>query len=78
MNIAGMTIHIPQDLHPDNQERLEGELRQPEDVSAARFNSRIKKKKQRPCASTEPTHQLMTRGQRLCTASSISGSMVTT
>jgi len=78
MNIAGMTIHIPQDLHPDSQERLEGELRQLEDVLAARFNSRIKKKKQRPCASTEPTHQLMTRGQRLCTASSISGSMVTT
>jgi len=78
MNIAGMTIHIPQDLHPDNQERLEGELRELEVVSAARFNSRIKKKKQRLCASTKPTHQLMTRGQRLCTASSISGSMVTT
>jgi len=42
MNIADMTIHIPQDLHPVNQERLEDELRELEGVSAAHFNYRIK------------------------------------
>lgn len=42
MNIADMTIHIPQDLHPDSQVRLEGELRELEGVSVTRFNYRIR------------------------------------
>lgn len=43
MNIADMTIHIPQDLLPVHQERLEDELRVLEGVTAAYFNYRLKR-----------------------------------
>jgi len=42
MNIADMTIHIPQDLLPVHQERLEDEVRVLEGVTAANFNYKIK------------------------------------
>ena len=42
MNNAGRTIHITQDLLPEQQLRLQYEVRVLEGVTAARFNSRMK------------------------------------
>jgi hypothetical protein len=41
-NYADMTIHITQDLLPDNQKKLEEEVRVLEGVTAARFNYSMK------------------------------------
>ena len=42
MNIIDITIHLPKDLDPVHQERLEDEVRVLEGVKAARFNYNMK------------------------------------